>query len=665
MKMLKIMLGTIFFFGLINPGSTNLLIKKDGSTIININNSGDIEFSGYYKEKQTYGSTSGELIINELNNPKMWTTDQDTRLNGRMFFKAKFPNQGLKIKNSGVLFAEIGNTGNMYIKGDQLGILSDPKDNGPFSFDTKIYASANGIQIIGRYLTPSENYGISRRLDISDFYNLIDDRWEFNTTDVPINGVIKIPMGSGKFPLAIFIHGKHYPFDYSEEGYIYLCELLATHGIIAATIDANFLNLVGHQLGEFDARAILPLEHIKEFKKWNETQGHPLYNKVNMEKILLIGHSRGGEGAAMASYFNKLDEFETEEGVIVHFDGPYDDIGPYHFSSNRINVCALAPTDYYHYPPDVDPIVVNDNLLMLQGSQDGDVLEFPGFKSYDRAHPIDLQNPVDPADGYKSLLYIYGANHNYFNQDWDPEPMGNPTVTRAQQEDIAKVYVNSMVQGQLLDRSRYLNVLKDYQFALNWLPTDVDIKYVSEYQDNERLFINHYEEDTDKSTVSPPVQGNNSWNLDQCNELYFQVYMDPAFHLFQETNGLEISYNNSSHFYTISFPGGLNTNTYQFIALRVGQSYNNEKDNHNFHILIEDAFSNIASFEAADIAPLYYPDNEVGSREKRTVMQTLRIPLSSVSAQGVDLHNISSIKFHFDIIQEGGYLYFDEIQLSN
>ena len=73
--------------------------------------------------------------------------------------------------------------------------------------------------------------------------------------------------GRGPFPLALFAHGNHDPLENSTPGYLYLCELLASHGIIAATIDVNFLN--GFNFGENDGRAIVHLEHVKQFRTWN------------------------------------------------------------------------------------------------------------------------------------------------------------------------------------------------------------------------------------------------------------------------------------------------------------------------------------------------------------------------------------------------------------
>ena len=70
-----------------------------------------------------------------------------------------------------------------------------------------------------------------------------------------------MPRGRGPFPLVVFAHGNHNPLENSTPGYLYLCRLLASHGIVAATIDVNFLN--GANFGENDGRAIVHLEHLK------------------------------------------------------------------------------------------------------------------------------------------------------------------------------------------------------------------------------------------------------------------------------------------------------------------------------------------------------------------------------------------------------------------
>ena len=51
-----------------------------------------------------------------------------------------------------------------------------------------------------------------------------------------------MPRGDGPFPLALIVHGNHSMEDYSDPGYAYLGELLASRGIIMASVDENFIN---------------------------------------------------------------------------------------------------------------------------------------------------------------------------------------------------------------------------------------------------------------------------------------------------------------------------------------------------------------------------------------------------------------------------------------
>jgi hypothetical protein len=48
------------------------------------------------------------------------------------------------------------------------------------------------------------------------------------------------------------------------------------------------------------------LEYLKQFRTWNNTAPHPLHGKVDLNRILIVGHSRGGEAVGHASFFNRL-----------------------------------------------------------------------------------------------------------------------------------------------------------------------------------------------------------------------------------------------------------------------------------------------------------------------------------------------------------------------
>lgn len=529
--------------------------------------------------------------------------------------------------------------------------LDDPKAPGSFSFSSVVYAS-EGDQKIPLYETPSSGYSIDRRLDISPFYDSVNDGyWIFNSTSVPINGMLSVPTGAGPFPLAIFVHGNHAHNEYSDPGYVYLCELLASHGILAATIDANFLN--GSVTGENDARAILHLEHVRQFAIWNATPNHPLYGKVDLNQIMLVGHSRGGEGVGHAGYYNTYSGNDP-----VPLDGS-EGLGPYSFDLKAL--VAIAPTDG-QFQPSEGPTRVKDNYLIIHGSRDGDVSDFQGYKTYDRAHPIDLANPARDANGFKALGWIIGANHNYFNTAWGNDPIfHDPLLTRSEQEDVAKVYISAMAQATLLGQRQYLKFLKNHNVGANWLPSSG--AYVSQYQAANRLFINHYEEDTDPETLSPPLSGANTWSAADFSELSFDDWW--FWWLYQETHGVRFSWSASSHYYQASFSGaGLNAGGYGHLVLRIGQSHetgNPVDADQDLRIIIQDTTNESASFTVSSLSQLLYPDTWYYTK---MVMQTVRIPLNVVKAMGVDVNHIAFVKLVFDQVSDG-IVYFDDIQLPN
>ena len=62
--------------------------------------------------------------------------------------------------------------------------------------------------------------------------------------------------------------------DFSDPGYAWLGELLASRGFILASIDENFLN--GNARAENDARGWMLLKHLEVFRALNDSTGKPL-----------------------------------------------------------------------------------------------------------------------------------------------------------------------------------------------------------------------------------------------------------------------------------------------------------------------------------------------------------------------------------------------------
>ena len=116
-----------------------------------------------------------------------------------------------------------------------------------------------------------------------------------------------------------------------------------------------------------------------------------------------------------------------------------------------------------------------------------------------------IANPTVSDGELKALLWVYGANHNQFNSTWPSETPPATTMPRADQELVAKVFLGTIAQAMLLDRSEYLEVLRDHRLAATWMPVNVDL--VSQYQDPERVFIEHNQEAVAAPQISLPVQG--------------------------------------------------------------------------------------------------------------------------------------------------------------
>jgi hypothetical protein len=286
--------------------------------------------------------------------------------------------------------------------------------------------------------------------------------------------------------------------EYSDPGYAYLAELFASRGFIAVSVDENFLN--GGIRTENDARAFVLLEHLKVWQTWNETKGHEFYGKVDMNRIALIGHSRGGESVAHAAAFNRLSRYPDDANI--KFD--------YNFAIRSI--VAIAPADGQYKPAGHLTPLENINYLVFHGGHDADASIFMGIRQYNRVHF------TDDNFWFKSAIYIYRANHNQFNTVWGKFDVSGtdrallnqkPIITLEKQRQVAKMILSAFLEATINDRNEYLPVFQNIRNASVWLPQDI---YVNQYQDSRFRIIANFEEDIDVTTTTIPggkLQGEN------------------------------------------------------------------------------------------------------------------------------------------------------------
>src|SRR5262249_15748258 len=547
-------------------------------------------------------------------------------------------------------------------QGATMAALDNPGLPGNVPFNTVIYASAGvnyaavpALNQYNIYDAPDPAY-VTGRINIAAFANLCSAPWPFTSTNVPPNGHVCVPHGRGPFPLVVFAHGNHSPLENSTPGYLYLCRMLASHGVVAATIDVNFLN--GFNFGENDARAIVHLEHLKQFRTWNSLASHPLHAKVDLNRIMIVGHSRGGEGVGHASFFNRLATIRPDIfSPVVPLDGSAG-LGPYRF--NLTVVAAIAPTDR-QYEPISGPTVVPDRYFLIHGSRDGDVWTFDGYNTYNRAHAVALANPTVSDGKLKPLLWVYRATRNQFNTIWASETPPATTMPRAEQEQIAKVYVGTLAQALLLNRSEYLEVLRDHAAAVTWVPAGAD--FVSQYQDPDRVFVQHNQEGLGPPQISLPVQGTVAADGVAAAREFKDVIMSGSP---TTTITLRLQWNASGARFTLNVaPATLPAERYRTLSLRAGQSTeptNAAARDQDFTIEVSDG-SRTAAIPASSLHRLLYPDTVVFGTPK-IVMQTMRLPLKRLNALGLDMTDLRSIAFVFDR-RSSGTVYVGDVQVCH
>jgi dienelactone hydrolase len=319
--------------------------------------------------------------------------------------------------------------------------------------------------------------------------------WGFDYRELPVNGRGWKPKGKGPFPLVLIVHGNHSMQDYSDPGYAYLGELMASRGFIFVSVDENFFNGSISDISsglekENDARGWMLLEHLRQWKDWNLDSAHALFGQVDMDKLALIGHSRGGEAVGHAALLNRLDHYPDDASIPLG----------YHF--NIQSIVAIAPVDGQYKPGGSLTKIENVSYLGIHGAQDADVESFDGLKQFERI------SFTDSIYRFKAGIYISGANHGQFNSSWGDNDTGatfsgllnkNQLLSAKDQETIAQVYISAFLETTLHQKDTYLPLFTDSRKGKNWLPETI---YLSQFQDSKSQYWAGFDEDFEVRTLS-------------------------------------------------------------------------------------------------------------------------------------------------------------------
>jgi dienelactone hydrolase len=286
--------------------------------------------------------------------------------------------------------------------------------------------------------------------------------WGFGPEALPLDGLVWMPRGDGPFPLVLIVHGNHPMGDFSEDGYAYLADHLASRGFIAVSIDEDFLN--GSWVGEWHGteqlvRAWLLLLHLDQWRAWEADAATGLQGRVDLGRIALVGHSRGGEASSVAA--SLADDARPPSPAI--------DRWPTGLEIDA--VVSIAPSDGQY---DSGTRLEGVDFLTIQGGHDADARAWSGIRQYART--------AVAGDGFKAGLWVYRANHGQFNTVWGRGDFGPhtgtlidlaPLLSPAEQQDVARTAIGAFLEASLHDRAAYRGFFRRPMVGQGWLPEDI------------------------------------------------------------------------------------------------------------------------------------------------------------------------------------------------
>lgn len=227
-------------------------------------------------------------------------------------------------------------------------------------------------------------------------------------------------------PLVVLVHGNHgscdagtdstnltcSAFKRNEAGYAYLGENLATWGytVFSLSQDQLMMRQDGAKGKGMHQRRMLIAATLDALSAANEdgglavdehtTIGATLAGTLDMTRIGLMGHSRGGDAVTSFIDYNR-----------IRTDGPRYPLR---------GVISLAPVDYERKAPYGTP------YLSILPFCDGDVSNLQGARFFERSQYVNGDNPFPTMQSSQ-----LGAIHNWYNTVWFADGQDGTNVADA------------------------------------------------------------------------------------------------------------------------------------------------------------------------------------------------------------------------------------------
>jgi acetyl esterase/lipase len=484
-------------------------------------------------------------------------------------------------------------------------------------------------------------------------------------------------LSSGPYPMVLFLHGNHsscykgnrarYEWPCrkgwtpipNEEGYDYIARRLASHGFIVVSVSGNGVNVLGNYVEDtgMRQRGLLLEKHLDLWQNWNTVGGDPFgdlfLGAVDMSRIGVMGHSRGGEGAVW--------------NVVVDRERP----SPYGIDA----VLPLAPVDF-------DRITVNDVALgVILPYCDGDVYDLQGVHYFDDARYLE---PGDATP--KATVTVFGANHNFFNTVWSPSsgipgafndayrcPGGQ--LTEIQQRRVGIAYVASFFRRYVGGAANQGPIWTGEVTPPMIAPATTAVTYLAPDTPATRLDVDRFTDPGDLRTnqlggaVTPTDMGIVGW----CSNVfdtpcvpgffsYFDIHLSYSFFGPVPGPGLQegiLGWSDSADGkagvrFAIPF-GDRDVGGFDHLVFRTvpnpGYMTNDGVDYQDFDLVLEDTTGARSVVAASDVGNdvLAYPLQRRGGGH--VIMNQIRFPLTAFT--GVDLTKLKAVEIDFSRTSRG------------
>ncbi len=464
----------------------------------------------------------------------------------------------------------------------------------------------------------------------------------------PSDGAGGVAAG-GPFPLVAILHGQQIWSIEGYKGYQYLGDLLASHGFIVASIDGrSFMNASIASRGEHIR------EWLRRFVAMNSAGSGSIFEgEVDLSKVSLMGHSRGGEAVVAAWEWQRV---QPDSGYSIKA------------------IISIAPVQFFGVYPTYGGAMFIQHMrdvayMIIHGSKDGDVSDFQGYRLYDRS--ADFR---EPGETPKELMFLKDSNHNFFNSVWETQEGDDyccgGTLSGAKVRNVAKAYMNSFLQAYILGNTEYLDYLSNLE------PNPVTGTTAAlDYQTpaSEHLVIDDSEEwpgdphSKKTNTLGGRIRAKTIPNY--AERFLYQSAPSPFNSYRGETWAASLDWDSAADLYKTTIPSATiyDPNVLDHFSFRVGQVYrssgspNPPDADQDFSIKVVDYLSNKSPWlNVSSYGPVFPPwaTSEGGTK---TVMSVIRIPLADFT--GVDPNQIKLIQFKFNAVPTGEIV-FDDLRFT-